>query len=118
MSDSVGEDRIYLQPFPQGGPPIPVSPEAGTEPLWSSDGRELYYRDGTSIRAVPVDPESGEVGVPEVLFADDSYAANPNAVVYDVAEDGRFLMGRMTGGPLLHLVTNWFADLNRLVPVD
>ena len=56
--------------------------------------------------------------MPEVLFADDSYAANPNAVVYDVAEDGRFLMGRMTGGPLLHLVTNWFADLNRLVPVD
>ena len=41
VSDSTGEDRIYLQPFPQGGPPVPVSPEAGREPLWSSNGREL-----------------------------------------------------------------------------
>ena len=41
VSDLSGENRVYLQPFPEGGRVVPVSAGPGTEPVWSRDGREL-----------------------------------------------------------------------------
>ena len=52
------------------------------------------------------------------VYVRDSYAAGiPN---YDVSLDGqRFLMlRRVRGEGVLHLVQNWFEELERLVPVD
>ena len=123
VSDQSGADRVYVQPFPQGGRVIPVSSGNGTEPVWSRDGRELFYRDGDQIMAVGLEVGSDfVVGRPEVLFrreygADPAGNGQPN---YDVALDGqRFLMtGRAVGddAPKLNIVLNWFDELQRLVP--
>ena len=56
VSDQTGERRVFLQPFPEGGAPVPVSPGPGIEPVWSSDGRELYYRSEASVVAVSIAP--------------------------------------------------------------
>ena len=69
VSDQAGEDRVYVRPFPEGGRVIPISTGGGTEPVWSRDGRELFYRDGNQLLVVDVDVETEfTVGTSQVLF--------------------------------------------------
>ena len=43
-SDESGDWEIYVQPFPGPGAKVPVSIGGGIQPVWSQDGRELFYR--------------------------------------------------------------------------
>jgi serine/threonine protein kinase/Tol biopolymer transport system component len=43
-SDESGQWEVYVRSFPEAGPATRVSVDGGLEPLWSPDGRELYYR--------------------------------------------------------------------------
>jgi len=40
--------------YPDGAP-VRVSEDGGTEPVWSRDGRELYYRKNAAVMVVSVD---------------------------------------------------------------
>jgi Tol biopolymer transport system component len=63
-SDVTGQPEVYLQRFPpQGHEQFLVSVRGGAYPLWSADGRELYYADlmGTLMAA------SLELGVDAVV---------------------------------------------------
>ena len=103
-----------------------VSRDGGWEPVWSRDGREIFYHDldGRHMMAVSVAGESGlPVGEPRVLFEEPDTAPPDfvfNAASYDVAPDGRFLMISQTEAsqtPMkLVVVQNWFQELERLVP--
>src|SRR5512139_3168159 len=55
-SDESGHPEVYLRPFPDvnSGERKQVSTSGGDSPLWSPDGRELFYRNGDSVMAVPV----------------------------------------------------------------
>ena len=58
QSNESGEDRIYVKPFPDvDSGRFPISPAGGSEPLWSPDGSELFYRAGDRLMAVPVRTE-------------------------------------------------------------
>ena len=125
QSDESGEDRIYVRPFPdvEGGR-YPISAGGGTEPLWSPDGSELFYRAADSLMAVRVRTEPAfEAGTPEELFT--GRYAFAIGRMYDIAPDGlRFLMIKAGGkteegaGNQVILVQNWFEELERLVPTD
>ena len=44
QSDESGEFEVFVRPFPEvNGGLVPISTNGGTEPLWSRDGRELFY---------------------------------------------------------------------------
>ena len=43
-----------MQGYPDGVP-VRVSSTGGYEPLWSADGRELFYRQGNAVMAVAVE---------------------------------------------------------------
>ena len=43
-SDRPGDVEILVEPFPSSGVATQVSASGGTKPVWSKDGRELYYR--------------------------------------------------------------------------
>ena len=124
VSDQSGIDQVYLTPFPDGGRVLPISTTGGTEPTWSRDGRELFYRLGSQMWAVAVNvnPEFS-IGEATLLF-DESYNMDPNLVGvpnYDLSLDGeQFLMVRSGKGATvpITLVQNWFEELKRLVPVD
>ena len=101
VSDQSGDERVYLQPFPDGGRIVSVSAGHGTEPVWSKDGRELFYRDGVRMMAVEVDASDGSVGGAQVLF-EGNYTLDPLSLGvpnYDVSADGeRFLMATVNAG--------------------
>ena len=44
QSNNSGRFEIYVRPFPAADRRITVSTDGGSEPVWSPDGRELFYR--------------------------------------------------------------------------
>ena len=126
VSDQGGEDRVYVTAFPEGGPLLPISTGPGSEAIWSRDGRELLYRNGSEMWSVDVETEPGFTAETPTLLFDAPYLPDRNIGVgnpnYDVSLDGEhFLMvGRtMTGNdtPVV-LVQNWFEELKERVPID
>lgn len=55
-SGESGRDEIYVQDFPQLASRWQVSQDGGLNPLWTNDGRALYYRRGAALYRVPVEP--------------------------------------------------------------
>ena len=117
-----GTPQIMMRAI-AGGVPRQITPERGTQPRWSHNGRELFFRGQGSVWRVAIQttPEL-RIGKPEKLF-DSIYAAGstlgpPN---YDVTADGqRFLMIKPADTervPVpIHIVVNWFDELKRRVP--
>ena len=95
VSDQAGENRVYMMTFPDGERVVPVSTGPGTEPVWSRDGSELFYRAGTAMMVVDIDPASDDMATRPRLLFDGDYAPDPIGLGipnYDVASDGRFVM--------------------------
>ncbi len=125
VSNLAGQDRVYVQPFPEGGRVIPISTGGGTEPVWSRDGRELFYRDGTQLLVARVATQPTFTVERSTVLFEEPYATDPvfgGIPNYDVSLDGqRFLMVESTGAgesATVTLVQNWFEELKRLVPTD
>jgi dipeptidyl aminopeptidase/acylaminoacyl peptidase len=45
-SGETGRTEVYVQPFPGTGGRVPISTEGGGFPVWSSNGRELFFLGG------------------------------------------------------------------------
>jgi serine/threonine-protein kinase len=101
-SDEAGRSEIFLRPFPDiGAGRFQVSNRGGEAPLWSRDGRELFYlsaaKEMMSMRlsSDPAQPVGSTAMLfkvrPELLGAQSTYYTP-----WDVAADGRFIMARMT----------------------
>ena len=118
VSDESGRDEIYVSPFPDASASKwQVSTDGGTEPVWSRDGRELFYRNADDdLVAVEIAGSSTfAIGGKEVLFSALPYHPDANHANYDVHPDGRrFLMLRIvpaTGGELIW-VEHWLPQLS------
>ena len=121
VSDESGSAEIYVRPYPNPGGKWQISTSGGIEPTWNPNGRELFYRSGEKMMAVPLTTQPTlSVGKPQVLFEGD-YLSSPfpaTGVSYDVSRDGeRFLMVKEEASATqINVVVNWFAELKRLVP--
>ena len=122
VSDRSGRNEVYVRPFPGPGNEWKISTNGGTAPVWSVDGQELFYREGRGMMAVDVDIEDAfNAGKPNLLFTGDFVVDNSGHAGYDVMPDGSgFLMIQEHRQPLteIHVVINWFEELNRLVPIE
>jgi hypothetical protein len=114
VSNETGIDEVYIRSFPVPGDATQISVGGGDEPVWSSDGGELYYRQGSQMLSVALgeDPTVNP-GDPSVLFEGefetiDIGGGNAN---YDVSPvDGRFLMIKPTNVEKIReiqVVLNW-----------
>ena len=121
-STETGRSEVYVRSL-AGDVTRPITTEGGGAPLWSGDGRELFYRSGNGMFVVEVSTAGTfERGLPSLLF-EGPYVGDINGIAsYDVTADGeRFLM--LTQGPSdatqmqLNVVQNWHEELERLVPV-
>ena len=119
VSDESGEFQVYVTSFPEPGSRIVVSINGGLSPIWSSDGDELYFRQGSKVMAarVSVAPEI-EASRPELLF-DGPYTVDLSGHQrYDLAPDGRFLMVENSEDFRVVVVEGFFEELKRLLPTD
>jgi serine/threonine-protein kinase len=118
-------DQVFVTDFPEGRGRWQVATN-GFAPLWSPDGRELYYQQQTAeghiaVYAVEVaDAPTFTAGRTTRLFAGPYVPSIIFGRSYDVTPDGeRFLMVRQSAGgevlTNLSVVVNWFAELERLV---
>jgi hypothetical protein len=113
---------VWVVPFPDVDSRQPRLIGPGMDPLWGSDGRELFYRGRDSVMVVEVETgETFERGEPRPLFPDVYYNVNAQNWVYDPNSD-RFVMIRDTSAdeqpdPNIAFVQNWGEEVKRLVPV-
>ncbi len=119
-SDASGRREVYVQAFPEARGQWQVSTDGGTEPLWSRNGRELFYRSGNKVVSVAIETEPVfGVGTREVLF-EEAYVGRVVLANYDIHPDGeRFVMietGEESGE--LIVVLNWYEELQRRVASD
>jgi eukaryotic-like serine/threonine-protein kinase len=92
-STESGIDEVFVETFPPGGGRWQVTTGGGIGPVWSRDGRELYFLSGDSVMAVDV--TLGGVfrsGVPHKLFSGPYDLRTPPVRNYDVGPDGRFVL--------------------------
>jgi serine/threonine protein kinase len=71
VSDESGRREVYVQAFPKPGNKQQISVDGGFFPIWSLDGRELFYRhpSGRAMSvAIRADAASIDVGVARTLF--------------------------------------------------
>ena len=94
QSDESGRNEVYVRSWPALGAKVQVSQSGGTEPAWSRDGRELFYRSGGG--AEPMLVTATFDGGPALrirsrtpLFSVASYEFAVPHRNYDVFPDGR-----------------------------
>jgi len=124
QSNESVRNEVYVQPFPGPGGKWQISTDGGTHPVWSRNGREIFYRNGAKVYAVAVQPASGfSFGKPTLLFeAPYTYASSPSPN-YDVTLDGQhFVMIKAEEGQAsvtqVNVILNWFEELKRRVPTE
>jgi dipeptidyl aminopeptidase/acylaminoacyl peptidase len=121
VSNETGQNEVYVRPFPAPGAVTSISIDGGSEPAWSRNGAELFYRHGDTLMKVPVrySPRL-DVGRPTPAIDESLLPGSGGNASYDVRADGsRFLMLRPPPGSSvdeLRLVVNWAEALERLAP--
>ena len=129
-SNETGQREVFVRPFPDvGAGKWQVSLAGGRAPLWSRDGREIFFvtpaREMMVAPVAPTDATPG-VGAPTRLFrfGDDLYLReNENYTPFDIAPDGRrFLMAQRAPNAVatpwprrrVLYVESWFEELERM----
>ena len=118
VSDESGGQEVFVAEFPALNPKIMVSTDGGSEPRWAPNGRELFYRQGDALMAVPIEL-NGQivVGTPRRLFSG-PYSGVGQSGAFDVASDGeRFVMVKSDDAGTLRrltLVQHWDQDIGRI----
>jgi len=113
-TDESGRNEVVMQPFPGPGGRVQVSANGGVEPLWSRDGRRLFYRGGEQFMAATLraGPAFASVAARDTLFADEFvYANNPHANYDVLPDDERFIFLRAVGDGNMIVVANWTSGL-------
>ncbi len=121
--------RIFVQPFPSTGAKYQVSTEISTSPVWSPDGRQLFYHlVGPRMLAVDIrTAPSFTFGSARPLPIEGFLNATANVRYYDVTPDGKqFILVSPDASPAdsarrataqINVVLNWFEELNERVPL-
>jgi serine/threonine-protein kinase len=123
VSDESGREEVYVRALSGSGAKHPISMEGGREPVWSADGRELFYRNGDKMMVVAVQTEPDfNTGTARVLFEGRYAMGSGGGNNYDVTPDGRrFLMVRsdVESAPnQINVILNWAEELKRLAPTE
>jgi hypothetical protein len=115
-SGESGTYEVYARRFPTFDRKVQLSVGGGGGPHWSADGKAVYYYLGDRMRRVRTPAgERLEPSRPESLFT------VPGLRSFSVVPDGSGFYATVRAPDSgivrqLHLVTNWFDELQRLAP--
>jgi serine/threonine-protein kinase len=128
QSNETGQVQVFAQPFPATGAKYPVA--RGGQPVWSLDGREIYYNPAIgqlAVIGIKTRP-SFSFGDPLAFSTSGLRSTNPSRETrpWDISPDGKQLIGvaaaSESGTPAdptlqIRVVLNWFTDLKERVHV-
>jgi serine/threonine-protein kinase len=131
QSSESGRFEVYVRPFPNvDNGRWQVSTNGGSRPVWSRNGKELFYLDGSDLlTAVPI--ATGTIfqeGNPTKILSTKYFPGATSLGLdlrgYDVSPDGqRFLMIKetpaersSTATPSVIVVLNWIEELKSRLP--
>jgi serine/threonine protein kinase/Tol biopolymer transport system component len=120
VSRASGRPEIGVRSVAGGGDESRVSLNGGTEPRWSRDGREIFFREGQKMMVAEVRTDPAvSISKPRALF-EGLYEVMDGPINYDVTPDGRrFLMVKMERSEApteLRVVTGWDRELRKALP--
>jgi serine/threonine-protein kinase len=115
MSDETGLRQVYVRGLSRQGGRTLVSKGPGEEPVWSRDGRRLYYveHQGNTSRLLAARIEPAGPGEPprvasrEIVIDPLRYDPVGNHANWDVTPDGRFVFIEPLSGGRLMMVFDW-----------
>ena len=124
-SNATGRDEVYVKSYPADGGKWQISTDGGAQPMWGSNGRELFYKNGNRMMVVAVDTgQEFKPGAPRMLFEmpqPERDLGDPGR--YGVTPDGqRFLFPTMAQGEVgagateIIVVQNWLEEAKRSAP--
>jgi serine/threonine-protein kinase len=108
------EQQLVVRPFRGPGGAKQITRDAASDPMWSQDGKHLYYRQGLQVMAVDI-TNGSEIGVgaPRVLFDGEYFGLGGGGPVnMTLSRDGRFAMLRQQR---LSVTTDVTVDLRRQI---
>ena len=123
-----GDNNVFVQPFPPTGTKYQISKagENGHIPLWSPDGKELFYVPGlgqlvvVAVNTHPTFSVSDPVAVPRRFPS----AAPTYPRAFDMTPSGKLVAvvsaGLTPGGGTtsqVRVVLNWFDELRQRAPI-
>jgi hypothetical protein len=109
-----GAFEVYVTPFPEAGTRWLIA--EGTDPAWSPDGGEVYYRSGSRLMAARVDKTQGIKVLEHRVVLEPFHP--PLYDDYDIHPNGRTLVmvrpANRTQWREVTMVLNWDDELKRL----
>ncbi len=122
-----GVPEVYIKPWPPGaGAKRRITHGGGNYPVWSRNGRELFYVHDGKLWAMGIETEPTlDWQDPVALFEVPGVWPWVTRINYDVTSDGQkfvFLMPEKEESydrqRQINVVLNWFEELKRLVPTE
>jgi len=121
---NVSSGGVYVETFPATGAKYPM--DGGIHPIWSRDGKELFYLrpgrfEGVTVATQPAFTFSNPVALARGNMIPRGPTAERN---FDVLPDGRFVVivprdlvgAGQSSSPQIQIVEHWFEELKTLVP--
>ncbi|MEO5799794.1 MAG: hypothetical protein ABIS00_10190, partial [Gemmatimonadales bacterium] len=111
--------EIFVAPFAGSGERRLVSTDGGTEPLWSRDGRELFFQSANRLMGVTVTSGATfSASPPRPMYEGKFFRTVTLNTSFAIAKDGaRFLriqpMDQEPAITQIEVVLNWFTALKR-----
>jgi hypothetical protein len=118
-SDESGRVEVHVIPVPGPGPRHAISTGGGTEPVWSANGRELFYLNRDAMMAVDISlTPTFAASAPRLLYRGLFRPSFTSASAYAVSRDGRRFLRIQAVQPErplteVQVVVNWFDELTR-----
>ncbi len=114
VSNESGREEVYVRAMAGGGR-FPVSVGGGGEPLWSRDGKRLFYRVGTVLMAASIITRPSVQVTARTLLFDGPFATDLFHPNYDVAPDGEtfVLIRPVEANRDVIMVIDWREELRR-----
>ena len=99
VSDHSGRPELYLRSLGGSDAQLQISVDGASEPVWSRDGREIFYRAGPQLMAAQLrlGADPSVVSRKELFNVSGYDEAAPHAN-YDVSPDGNWFVFARRGG--------------------